>query len=102
MRTKFKYRASKNGLYGFLPFLFLTLIFLILILFILNCFAEQLLFNRTLAERQKSETSLEKSKRLHAKCRKSGKMGKAKKKFDEVKKNIAGQVLTYNSRIFID
>ena len=27
-------------------------------------------------------------------------MGKAKKKFDEVKKNIAGQVLTYNSKNF--
>ena len=33
-----------------------------------------------------TQTSLEKSKRFHAKCRKSGKMGKAKKKFDEVKK----------------
>ena len=37
--------------------------------------------------RQKSETRLEKSRRFHAKCRKSGKMGKAKKNFDEVKKH---------------
>ena len=47
MRTKFKYRASKNGLYGFIPFVFLTLIFFILTLFILNCFGEQLLFKKT-------------------------------------------------------
>ena len=41
-------RAIKKGLYGFMPFLFLTLIFLYW-LFILNCFAEQLLFKRTLS-----------------------------------------------------
>ena len=33
-----------------------------------------------------SETSLEKSKIFHAKCRKSGKMGKAKKKVRQSKK----------------
>ena len=54
MRTKFKYQASKNGLYGFIPFLLLTLIFFILTLFILNSFAEQLLFKRTLS-RMKEE-----------------------------------------------
>ena len=50
------------------------------------------MFKITFIRMEKRETSLEKSKRFHAKCRKSGKNDKAKKKFDEVKKNIAGRI----------
>ena len=46
-------------------------------------------------EWQKSETSLEKSKIFHAKCWKSGKMGKAKNKFVEVKKNRSAIIASW-------
>ena len=44
-------------------------------------------------------TLISEVEKISRKCRKSGKMGTAKKKFDEVKKNIAGQVLKHNSKL---
>ena len=100
MRTKFKYRSSKNDLYGFIPLKFLTLIFLYWLSSFWIALPRSCCLKGLWAEWQKSETSLENSKRFHAKCRKSGKTGKAQKKVQRSKKNIAGQVLTYNSKNF--